>query len=87
MIIRLPMIDGYNTAPAEAAKMAEFISKELKFYSLVEVLTFHNFGESKYKEMGMTYEFVDQPNDSIDDLEEQVAILKASGLRIKIPKW
>jgi len=87
LIIRLPMINGYNTDHETVAKAAEFISKELKFYTIVELLPFHNFGENKYKEMGLTYEFVDQPNGSVHDLEEQVSILREAGLRIKIPKW
>lgn len=87
LIIRLPMINGYNTDLKEVTAMANFISKELKFYSIVEVLAFHNFGENKYKEMGLAYEFADQPNSSVNDLEDQIAILREAGLRIKIPKW
>lgn len=87
LIIRLPMIHGCNADREAAAKAADFISKELKYYTLVEVLVFHNFGESKYKETGLAYEFSDRPNGSINDLEEQVAILREACLRIKVPKW
>lgn len=87
LIIRLPMINGYNADQEAAAKAADFISQELKYYSFVEVLAFHNFGESKYEEMGLNYELIGQPGASVNDLKEQAAILRAAGLRIKIPKW
>ncbi|WP_313583311.1 glycyl-radical enzyme activating protein [Lacrimispora sp.] len=87
LIIRLPLIIGYNTHKEEIEKVADFILSELKYYSLTEVLAFHNFGEKKYQELGMTYEFMNHPNSTVEDLKEQITILKESGLRLKIPKW
>lgn len=87
LIIRMPLINGLNTHKTEIRKAADFILSELKYYTLTEVLAFHNFGEKKYQELGMAYEFMNYPNSTAKDLEEPIAILKESGLRIKIPKW
>lgn len=87
LIIRLPLIPGCNADRSSAAKVADFISRELPYYTLVEVLCFHNYGESKYEEMGMTYEFSGRPNSRASDLEGAVEVLQAAGLRIKNPKW
>lgn len=87
LIIRLPLIKGYNTHKEEIQKAAHFILSELDYYTLTEVLAFHNFGEKKYQELGMTYEFADCPNSTAEDLKEPIAILKEAGLRLKIPKW
>lgn len=87
LIIRLPFINGYNTQPGAVSGIVDFIKTQIEYYTLIEVLPFHNFGEKKYEEMGLTYEFTDDPNSTARDLEEPVRILSEAGLRLKVPKW
>lgn len=87
LIIRLPLISGYNTQAEEVSRIADFIKTQIEYYTLLEVLPFHNFGEKKYEEMGLAYEFADCPNTAAKDLEEPIRILRDSGLRLKVPKW
>lgn len=87
LIIRLPLIEGYNTNDSDVRKIADFILEELEYYTLVEVLPFHNFGEKKYEELDLTYEFKDIPNSRAKDLAEPIRILQEAGLKLKIPEW
>lgn len=87
LIIRLPLIVGYNTQSGQIQAIADFVLNQLAYYTLVEVLPFHNFGEKKYEELGLTYEFKDQKNCTVEELAEPIRILKEAGLQLKIPKW
>lgn len=46
IVIRIPIIPGYNTNSEELEKMAEFL-KNIK-YTDIELLPYHRLGESKY---------------------------------------
>ena len=87
LILRLPLMKGYNTEPGEVRRIAELITRELPYYSLTEVLAFHNFGGQKYEELGMDYEFANYPNNTKADLEEAIGILQEYHLKLKVPKW
>lgn len=53
IIIRVPLVEGFNTDGSELEKMAEFI-KGLKVYD-VEVLPYHDMGQSKSLALGEKY--------------------------------
>lgn len=86
LIIRIPLIKNYNTDIDDLKKQAQFILENIKNYKYVEVLPFHNFGENKYQQLDIEYEFLNIPNTAIDDLYDEIQTLKSSGLRIKVPK-
>lgn len=52
--VRTPVIPGYNDSPQNIIGIAEFISA-LPSVKEYELLPYHNFGESKYKSLGMPY--------------------------------
>ncbi|NTV91017.1 MAG: glycyl-radical enzyme activating protein [Clostridiales bacterium] len=54
IIIRLPVIPGYTDIKDNLKAAAEFIST-LKSVIRVDILPFHQFGKSKYAEIGMEY--------------------------------
>lgn len=87
LVLRLPLIAGYNTDPEDIRRTADFIAGDLPYYTVTEVLAFHNFGEQKYKDLGLHYEFFDCPNGTAADLEEPIGILTQAGLTLKLPKW
>lgn len=84
LIVRLPIIPGYNDSIAEEdAKVA--LLKNTSHVERVDVLPFHTYGKYKYKELGMTYPLPDNmqplPNYAVERL---VAKLKAAGLNAQI---
>ena len=83
LIVRLPLIPGYNCTLQDAEALAGFLQK-LKSISLIEILPFHNLGGSKYKQIGKGYRFENQLNLKAKDVEEYEFLLKKSGLPVKV---
>ncbi|MGN1413971.1 MAG: glycyl-radical enzyme activating protein [Anaerovoracaceae bacterium] len=54
VIIRMPIIPGYNDAWDEIEKEAELLS-EFRCIKRVDILPYHPYGKSKYTEIGMDY--------------------------------
>lgn len=55
LIIRIPVIPGYNDTPENMTEAAAFL-KECSL-STVNLLPFHRMGESKYRQLGLEYPF------------------------------
>ena len=53
VLVRTPVIPGYNDSPADARHMAERLLAV--GVTRVQLLPFHNLGESKYDRLGMDY--------------------------------
>jgi pyruvate-formate lyase-activating enzyme len=63
LLIRIPLINGFNTGAENAKKFAEFfcsLQKESSSQEIfIEILTYHEFGKDKYEKANMTYTFSD----------------------------
>lgn len=75
LLIRIPLINNFNTGLENAVQFAEFF-KELQEKSgskqiFIEILTYHEYGKDKYEKMGLNYTFSDG-----FVTNEQVRILK-----------
>ncbi|MCJ1718282.1 glycyl-radical enzyme activating protein [Listeria ivanovii] len=66
MLLRIPIIPGYNDSLADSEQFALLLSS-LNIQA-VELLPFHQFGKSKYKFLGRKYEFTTTPQLSTTDL-------------------
>lgn len=65
LVIRIPIIEGYNDSDENALASAEFLSRlGLKE---VNILPFHRLGESKWRQLGMDYPYQEQepPGDEV----------------------
>jgi glycyl-radical enzyme activating protein len=82
VIIRLPIIPGHTYSDENLRKTAEFLS-ELKSVIRVDILPFHEFGKSKYAELGMEYKM--KANQiPIPRQEEIKALFQSYGLTTQI---
>lgn len=72
VIIRIPLIPGFNTTNEEFYKIREFLS-EFKFHS-IEVLPFHTMGYGKYDKLKIKYKKFSEP--SIDMINHYKQILE-----------
>lgn len=68
VLVRTPVVPGFNVDVADARAMARQL-RELGV-ARVQLLPFHNFGESKYDMLDMPYSLHGQKNLSADDLRE-----------------
>lgn len=77
--IRFVLVPGLTDAPENVRAIAQFVAG-LGNVERVEVLPFHQFGRSKYVELGMVYRLDDTPAASDADVERARAIFAEVGI-------
>lgn len=80
---RIPLIPACNADPASIKGIGEFI-QSLKGNYPIEILPFHNFGESKYEKLGLSYRFAGEGNMPKDEATPYQDLLSEMGLSVKI---
>lgn len=55
LVIRIPIIEGYNDSDENITATAEFL-KDINL-DVVNILPFHRMGDSKYKQLGLQYKY------------------------------
>ena len=78
VVVRIPIIPSYNDSLEDARGFANLLCK--KGVKTVELLPFHQFGESKYKALGKEYSMEGIPQLHEEDLQSFKEILKSSSL-------
>lgn len=76
--VRLPLLNGVNTAPEDIEGVARFLLpyREHKNFKGIDLLPYHKLGISKYRQLDMEYSFDGDPSLSEADLariEEQLS--------------
>ncbi|UIJ37042.1 glycyl-radical enzyme activating protein [Desulfobaculum bizertense] len=75
---RVPIIPGKNDSPENIEATAEFIRRI--GLDVVNLLPFHRLGESKYRQLGLTYAMADQESPSDEHMQELKEIAESKGL-------
>ncbi len=83
VIIRRPVIRGYNDAPERFHALGRFV-RELKTIGEIDLLPYHRLGQSKYQRLGQDYALADAPTMKDDEVHEYRDILRSYGLKVKI---
>ncbi|MBN1946017.1 MAG: glycyl-radical enzyme activating protein [Bradymonadales bacterium] len=78
LVIRLPLIPGYNDDPVNLAATLRFL-EEIGAGEL-EILPLHRLGQSKYEQLGMADPYVDQSPPSQERVEEIRCFFAAGGI-------
>lgn len=65
LFIRTPVVPGLNDKPEEIREIAQFVSRELKHITGMELLAYHKLGRGKYYSLGRDYlmEDTETPDD------------------------
>ena len=82
VVLRVPVIPGFNDAPADMEAFRALFHR-LGAKS-VQLLPFHQMGESKYAKMGLPYAYAGVPQLHEEDLNDLAAILGRDGLPVQI---
>ena len=82
LIIRTPVIPGFNDTKEDTAKIAEFVSENCKHYKGMELLPYHKLGRGKYTCLGREYELEDFKIPSEQYMMELNGILERQGIPI-----
>ena len=85
-IIRIPLLPEINFSLSDMQEATDFL-KSLSSVKYIEILPFHNLGESKYQQLGMEYQFEGKDNLKSSDVKEYADILGRAGLTVKVTDW
>lgn len=83
IIIRRPVVRGYNDQPESAHALGRFIH-ELDTVHEVHLLPYHRLGQKKYERLGRQYVLANAPTMKNEELTEIQDILLSYGLKVKI---
>lgn len=82
VIIRIPMIPGYNYHPERYSEMAAMLAK-YENIERVDLLPFHEYGKSKYQTLGMKY-MVHSHKIPPEEQEKVLTIFKEQGMQAQL---
>jgi pyruvate formate lyase activating enzyme len=82
VIVRMPIVPGYNDSEQNLILAADFLSK-LKCIERVDILPYHEYGIIKYKQLGREYKCHSKPP-SIEYMKEIKSMLERYGLNVHI---
>lgn len=84
VIIRIPLIPGYNDSRDNIEATAAFLEK-LNSIERIDIIAYHEYGKIKYDELGKAYPLRHVRKDSMtqDALAEVKLILEQHGLRVQ----
>ena len=83
MIIRVPVVPGYNDSSESMKAIAEF-ARSLEGVEEVHLLPFHRLGESKYDRLGMRYSLKGVKGLDRESLAEQETLIASYDLRVQV---
>lgn len=81
IVIRIPLIPGYNDAEEDITSMAEFL-RGLKYIKRIELLSYHKLGEAKYDRIGREYGLTINPP-SENQINKTKELLEDYGFKVK----
>ena len=82
IIIRMPIVPGYNDSESNIKSAAEFLS-QLKSVKRVDLLPYHEYGKVKYKQLGREYKCRAKPP-TIEQMKSIKEFLESYGLNVQI---
>ena len=83
LIIRVPVIPGFNDTKEEIGKIASFTSS-LPNVNEIHLLPYHNMGRDKYEGLGRAYLMGDVPSPTNEKMKELAEACKQYGLNVQI---
>lgn len=83
IIIRMPIVPGYNDSMEEIMAAGEFLS-EMKTIERVDLLPYHKYGTVKYEELGKSYKLKKVEPPSEEHMQAIKSGLEGFGLRVQI---
>ena len=85
VVIRVPLIPGYNNSEENLRALAQTVADIAKT-APVNLLPYHRYGANKYRMLDMTYQLEDVPELTQDELKKAKEIIESYGLACEISK-
>lgn len=83
IIIRMPLLPGYNDSNDNILQTAELLSK-MKSVERIDLLPYHKYGMIKYEQLGMQCKLFDLQTASEEHVEEIKHTFECYGLNVQI---
>ena len=83
LIIRVPVIPGFNDTEMEIGQIAKFAS-ELPMVDEIHLLPYHRMGRDKYDGLGREYPMGDTEPPSNERMRELATVAEKFGLKTRI---
>ena len=83
VVVRIPVIPGFNHSEAEIQTMVDFVST-IKRIKEIHFLPYHTFGMEKYRMLGMEYLFNNTEQVGEEELLPYVQYAQSQGFKTKI---
>lgn len=83
IIIRIPIIPGFNDSKEDLEDFKEYIST-LENIKEVDLLPYHSIGQEKYNRIGQQYKMKDVKEPSEEDMEYAAKLMDGCGAKVKI---
>jgi len=83
LIIRIPIIPGFNDSSSVLDRMFEFLARETRV-SKVQLLPFHRLGLNKYEGLGLKYAMREVKNLGKEDCEPFAVYGRSCGLDVSV---
>ncbi len=74
IVVRMPIIPGFNDALENANATAKFLQEV--GLDEINLLPFHRMGASKYERLGVSYDYAEQPSLAQEDLAHLTAVFR-----------
>jgi pyruvate formate lyase activating enzyme len=84
VILRIPLIPGFNATPETVRAMAAFVGALPGRVLGIDVLPYHTLGKAKYRALGRDYTWAEQPRLRDDEVAAFVSILEQTGYRVTV---
>lgn len=84
IILRIPLIPGYNDSEENILKTAKFAAELGENLLRIELLPYHKFGTLTYKQLGRKYELKDVEPPSEENLIKLKELIESCGVKVQI---
>jgi pyruvate formate lyase activating enzyme len=85
VVIRVPLIPGYNNSDENLRALAEKVAETAKD-AVVNLLPYHRYGANKYRMLDMTYQLETVPELTPDELIHAKEVIESYGLKCEVSK-
>jgi pyruvate formate lyase activating enzyme len=84
MVVRVPIIPGYNDAPEDLDELAAFVSQRLHGVDTIHLLPYETLGKAKYERLGKQYLLSHDEPPNTKQMQVAAERIEAQGLNVRI---
>ena len=84
MVVRVPLVPGYNDSAEDLESLAVFVSERLPGIDTIHLLPYETLGKAKYDRLGIAYLLSHVEPPSLEQIQASAERVKRRGLVVRI---